>query len=75
MSEQVTHTVILPPLPLTKFERERTACLRLLPELPATHQGRFVAIHEERVVCEGDNVLEVANEAYRQVGHVPIYLS
>src|SRR5262245_30946940 len=37
--------------------------------------GKCVAIHEERVVGVGDDVIQVALEAYRQYGYVPMYVS
>jgi hypothetical protein len=62
------------PLPTDeKWERERLAFYRLLPQLMQTHRGHFVAIHEERVVACGSNVVEVATQAYREHGDVPIY--
>jgi hypothetical protein len=75
MSDPIIHTVQLPPpAPPTKFERERSAFLRLLPDLLKTHHGKYVAIHEERVVGEGDDKVEVALATYRQFGYVEIYV-
>jgi len=75
MSDPVIRTVQLPPpSPPTKFERERSAFLRLLPDLLKTHQGKYVAIHEERVVGEGDDKVAVALATYRQFGYVEIYV-
>jgi hypothetical protein len=75
MSDPVIHQVQLPPPPPpTKFERERSAFLRLLPDLLKTHQGKYVAIHEERVVAEGDDKAAVALAAYRQVGYVELFV-
>ena len=75
MSDPVTHTVQLPPpAPPTKWEREYQAFLHLLPDLLKTHQGKYVAIHDERVVGEGDDKVEVALAAYRQFGYVEIYV-
>ena len=46
--------VVLPDPPqTTKFERERAAFYRLLPDLLATHRGQYVAIHDEQVVDSG----------------------
>lgn len=52
--------VVLPTHPQTKFERERAAFYRLLPELLKSHHGQYVAIHDERVVDSGPDRAEVA---------------
>ncbi len=62
------------PPPPTKFERERSAFFRLLPELLATHRGQYVAVHGEQVVDSGPDQLEVALRVLRRVGHVPVYV-
>ena len=41
----------------TKWEREYHAFRRLLPQLLATHRGRYVAIHQEEVADSGDEKL------------------
>jgi hypothetical protein len=75
MSDPIIHTVELPPPPPpTKLERERRAFLRLLPDLLKTHKGKYVAVHEKRVVGEGDNLIDVAREAYGRYGYIPIYV-
>lgn len=45
------------PAAPTKFERERTAFYRLLPELLATHRGQYVAVHGEQVADSGSDRL------------------
>lgn len=77
----MTDTDILPApvlnLPLktpTKFERECAAFRRLLPILLADYRNKYVAIHEEKVVGSGENLLDVAHEAYRKFGYQPIYV-
>jgi hypothetical protein len=67
------HTVQLPG-PATKFERERQAFHRLLPELLKTHRGRYVAIHNEQMVDEGPDRLSVAMRVLQQIGNVDIYV-
>ncbi len=66
----------LAPLPHTsdKFERERAAFFRLLPELLKTHRGKVVAIHDEQVLVAGEETVPVAMEAYSQVGYVPLFV-
>jgi hypothetical protein len=66
--------VDLPPPPDNKWRREHHAFIRLLPELLKTHKGKYVAIHEERLVESGDDKLEVAFRAYQKYGYVPIYV-
>lgn len=64
----------LAPLPGSseKFERERAAFFRLLPELLKTHRGKVVAIHDERVIAVGDERRPVIDEATRIAGDVDL---
>ncbi|MCU0702838.1 MAG: DUF5678 domain-containing protein [Fimbriiglobus sp.] len=66
----------LAPLPDTsdKFERERAAFFRLLPELLKTHRGKVVAIHNEQVIAVGDERRPVIDEATRIAGDVDLYV-
>jgi hypothetical protein len=64
----------MPPPAESKWQREYTAFLRLLPDLLKTDRGQYVAIHEGRVVAKGTNLVEVALEAYARHGYVPIYV-
>ena len=57
-----------------KWDRERLAFFRLLPDLLQTHRDQFVAIHEGRVVASGAAVVPVALQAHQQHGSVPIYV-
>ena len=72
----VQTTTPLAPLPDTseKFERERAAFFRLLPELLKTHRGKVVAIHNEQVIAVGDERRPVINEATRIAGDVDLYV-
>lgn len=70
-----TFTVVLPePPPKSKFEREKAAFYRLLPDLLATHRGQYVAIHGEQVVDSGPDQVEVALRVLRRVGNVALYV-
>ena len=62
----------LAPLPGTseKFQRERLAFYRLLPELLRTHAGKVVAIHDEQVIAVGDERRPVIDAATRIAGYV-----
>ncbi|MBL8800152.1 MAG: hypothetical protein JNM56_40090 [Planctomycetia bacterium] len=62
-----TFEVKLPEVPLTKFERERRAFYRLLPELLQTHRGQYVAIHDEQVVDCGPVRADVVFRALDRV--------
>ncbi len=66
----------LAPLPGTsdKFQRERLAFHRLLPELLKTHAGKVVAIHDEQVIAVGDERIPVVQEAYKLVGRVDLFV-
>jgi hypothetical protein len=72
--KDVTYEVKLPQREPTKFERERRAFLRLLPQLLATHRGRYVAIHEEKVAEVGDDRMEVSMKVWKRVGGVDLYV-
>ena len=76
MSDQndITYEVKLPPRELTKFERERRAFLRLLPQLLATHRGWYVAVHDEKVAASGADRMEVAMNVWKHVGGVDLYV-
>ena len=71
-----TPTDPLAPLPGTsdKFQRERLAFHRLLPELLKTHAGKVVAIHDERVIAVGDERRPVIDEAKRIAGSVDMFV-
>ncbi len=63
-----------PPPPPDKFERERRAFYRLLPELLKTHRGQYVAIHEEQVVDSGTDEMALILRVLKRVGHVAIFV-
>jgi hypothetical protein len=69
----ITVTPVLTPAQ-EKFERERRAFFRLLPELLRTHRGQYAAIHDEQVVGIGPNQIELALQQYKRFGYVPIYV-
>lgn len=58
----------------TKWEREYRAFRQLLPQLLTTHRGRYVAVHEGRVVDSGDDKLALALRVFAAVGNVPIHV-
>src|SRR5262249_11312531 len=60
--------------PRNKWEREYRAFLRLLPELLKTHRGKYVAVHEERVVDSGDDEIALTMRVYAKHGYVPIHV-
>ena len=77
MTEPVTYpppVVEVPRIPRDKGEREYHAFLRLLPSLLPTHRGKYVAIHDERVVESGDDKVDLAWRAYEKYGYVAIYV-
>jgi hypothetical protein len=65
--------VLEPLVPLSKFERERQAFQRLLPELLKTHRGKYVAIHEERMVDSDTDQVALLLRVHAQHGYVPVY--
>lgn len=66
--------VVDPPRGDARWRAERDAFLRLLPSLLATDRGRYVAVHGGSVIVAGDDEVEVAMEAYRRVGQVPLHV-
>lgn len=64
------------PVPHTsaKFQRERAAYFRLLPELLKTHLGKVVAIHDEKVIAVGEERRPVIDEATRIAGVVDMFV-
>jgi hypothetical protein len=67
---------VLPFLKTTddKWQREHRAFLTMLPELLKTHHGKVVAIHDGKLVSEGDDVVDVALRAYQEHGYLPMYV-
>ena len=64
-----TFEVHLPVPKLTKFDRERLAFFRLLPDLLLTHAGQYVAIHDEQVVDSGPIRADVVCRTLDRVRH------
>jgi hypothetical protein len=73
-TEQTTFEVILPKPILTKGQQEYQAFLRLLPSLLATHQGKYVAVHEGEVIDSDDNDIVLSLRVRRQIGLMPIHI-
>ena len=73
-TETLPAPVLEPLPPLDKWERERLAFRRLLPELLPTYRGRYVAIHEGQVVDSDEALIPLAMRVYNRHGYVPIYM-
>ena len=56
------------------FLREKRAFEQLKPGLLEELRGKYVAVHDGRVVATGDNSTEVARQAYGMLGYVPLYI-
>lgn len=73
-----SNTVTLPapelPPAQSKWEREHLAFLRLLPRLLATERGKYVAIHNERVVDTDTDETALMTRVLSQVGNVDIHV-
>jgi len=61
------------PMP-GKWEHERAAFTAMHADLLNRFRNRYVAIHEGEVVASGSDKIRVALQAYREHGHVPIYV-
>jgi hypothetical protein len=71
---QATFAVELPAPELPKGKRDYQAFLRLLPELLASHRGKYVAIHDGQVVdCDTDDVALILR-VQAKIGYVPIHV-
>jgi hypothetical protein len=71
---QPAFAVALPVPELPKGEREYRAFLRLLPQLLATHRGKFVAIHNGEVVDSDTDDTALILRVQKEVGYVPIHV-
>ena len=76
MSEKNIHEAVkLPPTsPPTKLELEKEAFVLMWGDLLKTHYGKYVAIHDGKVVAEGEESVKVAKAAYDLVGYVELYV-
>jgi hypothetical protein len=77
MSEPLTLSappVTLPIPARTKWDFEFQAFCRLLPQLLATHRGRYVAIHDGMVVDSGEDKLTLALRVLAKVGNTAIHV-
>ena len=77
MSEPITlpaPIIEVPSPPRSKWEQEYQAFRRLLPQLLATHRGRYVPIHGGQVVDSGDDKLALALRVLAKVGNVAIHV-
>ena len=61
----------------SKGDREAMAFRRLLPQLLSNpdYAGRFVAIHDERVVDHDANDIVLVQRVHAQFGYVPIHVA
>ena len=71
---QTTFEVTLPAPELSKGEREYRAFLQMLPGLLTTHKGRYVAVHEGRVVDADADDIALVRRVHERVGYVPIHV-
>jgi hypothetical protein len=45
-----------------------------LPDLRKTHRGKYVAVHEERVVADGSDPIALIKKVHAEHGYVPIHV-
>ena len=74
MVAQPTFDVRLPSPQLPRGEQEYQAFLRLLPELLATHRGRYVAVHDGKVVDSDSDDVALILRVQARLGYVPIHV-
>ena len=63
-----------PPAPRSKWEREYRAFLQLLPQLLVTERGKYVAIHEERVIDSDADEMALIARVLARIGNVDIHV-
>ncbi len=75
MTDIIAAPEFLPtPVPLSKWMQEYHALHQMVPTLPANYAGKYVAVHEGKIVDSGDDQVTVALRAYSRHGYVPIYV-
>ena len=62
------------PPPRNKWEREYRAFHRMLPELLNTNPGKFVAVHEERVIDSDSDEMALIARVLARLGNVDIHV-
>ena len=63
-----------PLLGESKWDSERRAFLRLRPSLLRKHLGKYVAIHQCKLVDSDNDQIALALRVYARFGYVPIYI-
>jgi hypothetical protein len=63
-----------PPPPRTKWEREYGAFRRLLPQLLQTQSGKYVAVHEERVIDTDADEMALIARVLAKIGNVDFHV-
>ena len=77
MSEMIDRPALTVDLSVpepSKGEREYRAFLHLLPELLATHEGKFVAVHKGEVVDSDTDDVALILRVQAKFGYVPLYV-
>ena len=72
--EQTTFQVTLIPPEISKLDREYQAFQRLLPSLLETHKGKYVAIHEEKVIDSDEDPIRLIKRVQEIVGQQSIHV-
>lgn len=62
------------PLVDNTWERNRAYFQQHFAELLERYRGKFVAIHDGRVVAVGETFVAAAQAAYATEGYLPIYI-
>jgi hypothetical protein len=63
-----------PPAARNKWEREYRAFRSLLPQLLQTHSGKFVAVHDEKVVDFDTDEMTLILRVLAKVGNVDVHV-
>jgi hypothetical protein len=62
------------PPPGNKWEREYRAFRRILPQLLETQRGRYVAVHDEKVIDSDTDAMTLILRVLAKVGNVAIHV-
>jgi hypothetical protein len=78
MSDQLQEATLGPPEidlhPRTKWEQEYHAFRLLLPQLMLTDRGKYVAVHEERVIDSDVDEMALIMRVLGRIGNVDIHV-
>src|SRR5438105_178567 len=70
-----TPVLDMPKPPDDKWQREKLAFYQMRDQLLTTHRGKFVAIHEGKLVDSDTDKIALGLRVYQNYGYVPIFVT